>query len=938
MANSTHADFLGRSALGTKPACPPRRSSRVQSPTPKPPRRDSGQGGPSGPPRGFILAALILAGLFVVGVLVWPKSDRKNEQNPRQNEGESPSVAGPGFAPIGFFVATGSASLRGTVTEDNGVALATATVCARQMSDSTGEDSTMTPRCTMVGVDGKYALADLAPGRWMVSATAPGHLPGVHSFAGGMRETFLGAQDARTDVNIALQLGGARLEGHVVDAEGVAIVGATVTIESGLADLVVTSDEQGAFTADVGSGLASISAEHPGYADSLAEGVAPTSMRIVMLRETVLAGRVIDAATQLPVAGARVRPGGSDEVSWASNAESALTDADGRFRIEGLTSGRYRPSAEAIGAKGAVGESFVVGVGESVEDLLITVTPARHVRGRPMLDGKTACKDGWVSLVEKGTDANTDWRRVDADGSVFFPAVDDGTYEVSVECEGIESNPKEPLVVTRDLDDVVWPVMRGLAIKGVLVDADGRPVAGAFLRVGPREPGPDGPSTSGYAESASDGSFTIAGLQAATYELTLTSDQHASPLEALVVTVPPDRDVEGVRVTLPRGGTIEGIVVDTAGKPMAAVRVEAAGAGHYAMTDPQGKFRIPALTPSIAHLALETDRGRRLIATDGVKEIDIRDGKTTFTRIVVKRPDGFVSGRVVDGDGKPIAGALVDADVGDFGPRLTILSPETAVMTDAQGRFLILGLGEGPFSLRARGGAKEARLSGVASGSDVVLRAAVGATVEGAVAFADGHVPPRFTVTIGCATTSLREEFVGTNGRFTFRGIVSGEALISVSAAESHGEATATVSNAGAHSVSIVLSAFRKVIGRVVDEQGHPVPNADVVVESASAETTTGVDGRFELTDVFGDKLAMQAFRNDPPYARANASQTMDPSSSATIDVGDLVLHPGEVSNDDVPSDDVPNKEPTVESPSLSEGVDDLPPEGASEGDQIIEK
>ena len=84
-----------------------------------------------------------------------------------------------------------------------------------------------------------------------------------------------------------------------------------------------------------------------------------------------------------------------------------------------------------------------------------------------------------------------DWRRADADGWVLFPALDDGTYEVSVECRSIETFPKEPLVVARDVDGVVWSVSRGLAIEGVVVDADGHPLEGVNVRANPRDQAPD---------------------------------------------------------------------------------------------------------------------------------------------------------------------------------------------------------------------------------------------------------------------------------------------------------------------------------------------------------------------------------------------------------------------------------------------------------------
>ncbi len=891
MANAAHAGFLARTELRPTKACPPRRSARGSGPTPKPPTG----GDQGGPPKGFIRAAIIAAIVFVIALVAWPKhDDTKNGPAPPRDDESPANAAHAGVPPMGFQPSHGIASVRGTVTETNGAPLATATVCARQMADATGEDSTMTPRCTMVGVDGKYALVDLPAGRWMFSASAPGHMPAVHSFADGTDETRLVPNDDRSSIDLSLSLGGARIEGRVVDERGAAVPGATVTFTAHYADLVVTTDEQGAFVGDVALGMIGIAAEHAGFADAVTEAVAPTTLQIVMTRETILAGRVIDAATQLPVAGARVRPDGAEDVSWASNAESALTDADGRFRIEGLTPGRYRPFAEAIGAKGRVAESFVLGAGETAEDLVIAVGPARRVQGQVLLDGKKACREGWVSLTDPTSMDSADWRRIDENGAVLFPAVDDGKYEVGVECEGATLTVKTPLVVDRDLDGLSWTIARGLAIRGVVVDADGKPVAGVSLHASARDDSTDGDTSSGYAYTASDGSFSMVGLRAATYELTADGPMNAGPKEPIVVATTAGRDLEGVRIVMLRGGVVEGVVVDPAGAPVAFARVQSGGGGgtRFATTDAQGKFRLTGLSPGGTWLMVTSDRGRQLLSPKSETDLDVQDGKTITTRLVVKRADGFIRGRVVDAEGKPVAGAYVDADRNEYSLRLTTLSSETSVITDANGVFVITGLDDGPQVVRARSGANEATMTAVALGADVTLKIAGGAQLEGTVAFVDGRAPARFSVTLSAGYASLREDFVGTNGRFVFRSVPPGEATVTINATQGQGVATTTLTAGSASTVAVVISAFRTVSGRVVDESGRPVPNVEVSIEASSGYATTDARGEFSIERVFGEKLELEVYGQQPPYLHQHVSQKMDASSNAPIALGDVVLKP----------------------------------------------
>ena len=850
----------------------------------------------------FIRAVLLLAAVFTLVAALWPRRDRPNAgaRAPEAGDESTPHAA----VPIGFSLVAGSASIAGTVTETNGVPLATATVCARQTADTTGVTPATTPRCSMVGVDGKYRLSDLPPGRWSVSATAPGHLPLVHHFAAPNDETTLAPQEARTDVDLALSLGGARVEGVVVDERGMPIVGATITATADWADFVTTSDERGVFVADVRAGMTTFVAERAGYAGSSSNVLAPSAVRLMMVRETVLAGRVIDAATQLPIAGARVEPGGGDDVVWATDEPSVLTDEAGRFRIDGLPHGRYRPSAVAIGAKGRLAESIVLGTGEVADDLVIQVAPAHHVQGKVLLDGKTVCRDGWVSLTEKSTMDGGDSRRIDESGTVLFPAIDDGRYELSIECEGIESTPKEPFVVAGDVDGVTWSVPRGLVISGLVVDADGRPVGNATVRASVHEPVPGEDATGAYASSSSDGTFEVGGLHATTYDLGVDSDTQSGLPEPLPITLAEGGDQKGLRVVLPRGGTIEGVVVDPAGKPIAGVRVQAGGVGRRLVdTDPSGKFRLDGVTAGTASFSVASDTGRYLQVENGTKAVDVVEGKTVAARLVVARADGVIRGRVVDATGKGVAGAFVDADRSDYSFRLTALSTDTSVITDATGAFTLRGLEDVPQSMRARAGAQEATLHGVAIGSDVILALASGATLEGTVSLADGTAPQRFTLDVENGSARVREEFAGTNGRFVVRALSVGEATITVIAPQGTGTATATLASSGSASVAVLLSAYRELVGRVVDDRGQPVPYAEIVGVISDDYAKADAAGRFVIERVHGDKVELQVSGGKDVQLLAKIDRAIDPASSATIDVGDVAVQPQSYVDDapDVP-------------------------------------
>lgn len=112
--------------------------------------------------------------------------------------------------------------ISGTVTASDGRGVRSARVCASSVSAEPGAD---VPVCTDTLASGQYVLVALAPGGYWITAEAERYFPGV---AESGRVVAIAAGEVKTGLDIALELGGAKVAGRVLDATGGPIAGATV--------------------------------------------------------------------------------------------------------------------------------------------------------------------------------------------------------------------------------------------------------------------------------------------------------------------------------------------------------------------------------------------------------------------------------------------------------------------------------------------------------------------------------------------------------------------------------------------------------------------------------------------------------------------------------------------------------------------------------------
>lgn len=216
----------------------------------------------------------------------------------------------------------------------------------------------------------------------------------------------------------------------------------------------------------------------------------------------------------------------------------------------------------------------------------------------------------------------------------------------------------------------------GITIGGVVKDEAGKPVVGAKITVyaPPTETEASHYSTDLVEASTDDqGRWRVDDVPADLNRVSVAAQAHGFVRGG----GPPSRDLDAV-ITLKRGFTVKGHVIDTQGEPVAGARVS--GGDNWSSepkptkTDAQGAFVLESCPPG-ASLVTVLAEG---FAPD-LREIHPEDQPALEFRL---GPGHTLRGKVVDRQGRPVAGAMVAADTWREHRSL-----DFRVDTDKDGRF-----------------------------------------------------------------------------------------------------------------------------------------------------------------------------------------------------------------------------------------------------------
>jgi carboxypeptidase family protein len=482
------------------------------------------------------------------------------------------------------------------------------------------------------------------------------------------------------------------------------LAGATVRIapEDGDVELV-TTDKDGRARAELAAGDYAISAAAAAHQPAaarkkLAAGEDGAVELVLGGGGRTLSGTVSDTSGG-PIAGARVDAARLDNHVRPSDAvASALTGADGKYQLtvaEGqllvaARSGDYAPQARYVemGPNGAVADFALVpgGVIEGVVRDERTKQPVAGAAVSARIDAPA------MLLVEPGA------RRVTAgaDGKFRIAGLRPGAYQLAARA-GAQRSKAPTLVgigVADQISDVELLVGSGPVVRGTVVDADSnQPVAGAHVvAFGEARGGDD-------ATADAKGAFAIEGLVPGRYMMIGSDETHLSAGETPVQVI--DKDVDGKIVRVRGGQKVTGHVEP---RQVCDVRFDRdqLELGMAALLAPtttaaDGAFTFAPLPPGKATLAARCPSGDQ-----GEAAVEVAPGVGEVT--VKVTPGGSIAGRVVDAEGKAIAGVAVHASPLGGGERTMIvngvITSGAQALTTAAGTFELRGLAADSYRLR----------------------------------------------------------------------------------------------------------------------------------------------------------------------------------------------------------------------------------------------
>ncbi|KQR12076.1 carboxypeptidase regulatory-like domain-containing protein [Cellulomonas sp. Leaf334] len=816
------------------------------------------------------------------------------------------TAAGPGLGAVG-----------GTITVPEGQS--PSSVWVSGTSTGSGEWLSFS---AMVDEDGSYLAQDVTPGTYVVEF-ATGSSDMVPEFYDDAASQTLASvvtveADATSDVDASLELG-ATVEGRVTDADGLPVDGASVSVSdtsSTLGYRWTNTDENGEYhVGGLRAGSYRISVMAPwgsALADTYYGGTSwqtattlpiaaraeLTGMDVVMPKAAVVTGRLLRAGAPVDlgtVTFTSATDGSSTTTGTTTDGTFTKSLVPGTYIVRfdgpynsGTTTQYWQGASTQAGATPLVltsGQSTPLGDVTLIDGAAIagTVTDAA---GAPVAGASV-----WVTAPTGGSAQAT----TDATGSYRASGLTAGDYKVQF------SGPSGSLLRSEYYDDAQqWmdadavtstgtgtvsgidaELEIGGGVSGRVLDADGRPLPGAYVSASSRS------GLSGVWMSAStdtDGNYSLGGLAAGdwTFQIQAPSGSTFATEWYLDATSGSDAEVvsikAGVRtelddVSLERGVTLTGRVVGPDGSPVRGASVSPRIGDSFppsAVTGDDGTYTLRGLRPGAYELYVGAPLDGPLLSgyypDGGIPE---HPQKFTLTTTPVQTlPDtrlqrgGTVAGTITRPDGTPVRDASVWVELDD--PR----GSGSSTTTDEHGDYVATGVRAGNVTVSAvsvlneEWGSDYAGINTFYAGSAGTPRRSLAtrlpATSAGSLSDIDIALPPRGTAIADVAMSlSPASPVIGRPVTVTVQ--ASGDAGIPTGAIDfwadggatdamldAQGRATFTFTpdadtDPELHALYSGSAAYDEAWGTLVFTPGEPAPAPTVT--SVSPTTASAVGG-----------------------------------------------------------------------------------------------
>ena len=191
-----------------------------------------------------------------------------------------------------------------------------------------------------------------------------------------------------------------------------------------------------------------------------------------------------------------------------------VTAEDGKYVIEDLPEGTYDVLVTASGYGGEVQAGVVVSVGETTSDVDFALADGGTISGTVTESDGTPTEGVTVFATEPN--AGFGFTTTTSDGTYSIGDLASGVYDVRTLASGFGTSIQDNVVVTAGqvTSGVDFVLLPGGSISGIITQDDGvTPIGGAEVSaIGPSD-------ISGFATSATDGTYVIEDLAQGVYEV-----------------------------------------------------------------------------------------------------------------------------------------------------------------------------------------------------------------------------------------------------------------------------------------------------------------------------------------------------------------------------------------------------------------------------------
>jgi protocatechuate 3,4-dioxygenase beta subunit len=473
------------------------------------------------------------------------------------------------------------------------------------------------------------------------------------------------------------------------------------------APIWAVTDATGAFTVShVAAATYEVRAAADGYVVEVKSAKLPADkpLLIEMSPEMSIEGVVV-LGDDSPVEGVEVQATGNQtQVKTFGGIQqgprTSITDRKGAFRVTGLAAGTWSidvrpPWSSELNIKA----KRVDGIAGGAKDVRVAVEQGGAISGRVCDPQGKGIQMAWINanpMPKEGVNlTGNEWRyaQTRADGTFTINGLGEGPYQVHVNANaggGKSYRPARTDNVAVGTKDLRFTMETGLAITGVVNDPDGRPVSQLQIQAQPVDT-QGGQAQGGGAMTDNEGRFTISGLAPGDYRFDVP--QWGGPNQAWVLDAkqPVQAGTSDVRLTVGKGVTISGVLLDESGAAITQGWVSAftkKGGNHkYAQPKPDGAWEIAGLEAGEKYTLAAQSQGRVNATVDevaaGTKDVRISLAKGLEA-----------TGRLVDGAGKGLANVQISFTHPDG-------KHTQWTQTQADGRFTAAGLVEGSYEAKA---------------------------------------------------------------------------------------------------------------------------------------------------------------------------------------------------------------------------------------------